>query len=77
MGSVVHELSNEEIKSRLEQHQSELRELRFTFALSRALPKPHRVNELKKNVARYLTVLAARESGKVTVKPKTERKKKK
>jgi ribosomal protein L29 len=77
MGSIVHEISDEEIKSRMEQHQSELRELRFTFALSRALPKPHRVGELKRNIARYLTVLAERKSGKVTVKPKTERKKKK
>ncbi len=77
MGSVVHELTDEEIKGRLEQHKSELRELRFTYAMSRSLPKPHRVNELKKNVARYLTVLKERESGKASVKPKTDRKKKK
>lgn len=77
MGSIVHEIGDEEIKAKLDQSRSELRELRFTYALTRALPKPHRVNELKKNVARYLTVLKERESGKATVKPKTERKKKK
>lgn len=77
MGSVFHELTDEEIKAQKEQAHSDLRELRFTYAISRSLPSPAKASELKKNIARMNTVLRERELGLAQVKPKTDRKKKK
>lgn len=76
MGSVVHEMTDEEIKKQIEANRSELRELRFTFAVARSLQDPARVRKLKRDTARMLTVQRLRELGKAKVAPKTDRKKK-
>ena len=77
MGSVFHELTEEEIQKQLEDSKSELRELRFTYAMARSLTDPSRVGKLKRNIARLLTVKRLRELGKATIQEKTERKEKK
>ncbi len=77
MGSVFHEMTEDEIKSKIEENRSELRELRFTFAVARSVQDPARFKKLKRDVARMQTVLRERELGLSTQKEKTERKKKK
>ena len=74
MGSVYHELTEEEMTKQLEDARSELRELRFTYAMTRSLSDPSRVKKLKRNIARILTVMKERASGKAVIKAKTERK---
>ena len=74
MGSVYHELTEAEMSKQLEEARSELRELRFSYAMTRSLTDPSRVNKLKRNIARILTVQKERELGKATIKEKTERK---
>ena len=76
MGSVFHEMTEDELIAQRDQALSELRELRFTFAVSRTLQSPSRVGQVKKNVARINTVLRERAIGIATQKPKTDRKKK-
>ena len=72
MGSKFHEMTEEELQKQLELSHSEIRELRFTYAVARSLQDPARVRKLKRNVARILTVLNLRKLGKATVQPKTE-----
>ena len=74
MGSIFHELTEEEMAKQLEDAKSEIRELRFTFAMTRSLTDPSRISKQKRNIAKIKTVLRERELGKATVKPKTERK---
>jgi len=76
MGSIYHELTDEELNKQLDEAKSELRELRFTYAVARSLPDPSKVGNIKRNVARILTVKKARELKIADIKPKTERKKK-
>ena len=58
----IRDLSNEEIKSKIEESQEELFNLRFSQATG-SLEKPSRINELRKLVARMKTVLKERELG--------------
>jgi len=76
MGSVFHEMTEEEILKALDHTRTELRELRFTFAVARSLQSPGRIRLLKRNVARMLTVLEERKSGRASLKERTERKEK-
>jgi len=74
MGSIYHEMNEDELNRNLEEVRSEIRELRFTFAVARTLQDPARVRKLKKSVAAIMTVKRERELGIAAVKPKTERK---
>jgi large subunit ribosomal protein L29 len=76
MGSIVHEMTDEELRTKLEENRSELRELRFTFAVARSVQSPARFKQLKREVARMETVLRERELGISSQKPKSEKKKK-
>ena len=56
----IRELSTEEIVSKIEETKAELFNLRFQQATG-SLEKPHRINELRKQVARMNTILRERE----------------
>ena len=56
----IRELSTEEIVSKIEETKAELFNLRFQQATG-SLEKPHRINELRKQVARMKTILRERE----------------
>ena len=55
------EMTDKELDKQLENSRNELRELRFSFAVSRSLQNPARPGQLKKNVARILTLKRQRE----------------
>lgn len=56
----IRDLTNEQISAKLEEISAELFTLRFSKATG-TLEKPHRINELRKTVARLKTVLHERE----------------
>ncbi len=58
--SEIRKLSNEEITKKIEEYKEELFNLRFSQATG-SLEKPHRLNELRKLVARMKTILRERE----------------
>ena len=58
--SELRELSSEELIQKIEESKEELFNLRFSQATG-SLEKPHRINELRKAVARMKTVLRERE----------------
>jgi large subunit ribosomal protein L29 len=70
-------MTEDEIKSKIEENRSELRELRFAFAVARSVQDPAKFKKLKRDVARMQTVLRERELGISSQKEKTDRKKKK
>jgi len=57
----IRELSNEEILEKIKAGKSELLNLRMQNARG-ALEKPHKINALKKDIARMMTVLKEREN---------------
>lgn len=73
MSSIFHELSNEELGQQIEQSRSELRELRFSYAIARTVQDPARFRTLKRNIAKILTVQKERQLGIATMKPKSEK----
>ena len=56
----IRELSDKEIVSKINETKEELFNLRFQQATG-SLEKPHRINELRKEVARMKTILRERE----------------
>ena len=56
----LRELSDKELKAKIEEYKEELFNLRFSQATG-SLDKPHRINELRKAVARIKTILRERE----------------
>jgi large subunit ribosomal protein L29 len=56
----VHELTNEDLKSQLAESRAELFNLRFQMATSQ-LDNTARINMVKKDVARVLTIIRERE----------------
>ena len=56
----LRELGDEELKNMIAEHKEELFNLRFSQATG-TLEKPHRINELRKAVARIKTILRERE----------------
>ncbi len=73
MATAYHEMTNEELDKQLDQARVELRNLRFTFAVARSLQSPARVGDLKKNIARILTIKRGRDLGIAKVLPKSEK----
>lgn len=73
MATAYHEMTNEELDKQLDLARVELRNLRFTFAVARSLQSPARVGDLKKNIARILTIKRGRELGIAKVLPKSEK----
>lgn len=63
MAASFHEMTDEELSKQLESAASEIRELRFNYAVARSLQDPARVGKLRKDVARIKTVKRARELG--------------
>jgi len=67
----VRQLSDEEIKKRIQDDQESLANLRFQKVLSQ-LENPMKINHLKKDIARMKTILREREikvTGKSDVSP--------
>ena len=56
----IRELTDEQLLSKIEETKEELFNLRFQQATG-SLEKPHRINELRKLVARMKTILRERE----------------
>ena len=56
----LRELSDEELKTKIAEYKEELFNLRFSKATG-TLDKPHRINELRKAVARIKTILRERQ----------------
>lgn len=56
----IRELTTEEINTKIKESKEELFNLRFNQAMGN-IEKPHRINELRKTVARLKTVLKERE----------------
>lgn len=56
----IRQLSNEEILEKIKNGKSELLNLRMQNARG-ALEKPHKLNALKKDIARMMTILKERE----------------
>lgn len=56
----IRKLSNEEIIEKIKEGKSELLNLRMQNARG-ALEKPHKLNALKKDIARMMTILKERE----------------
>ena len=56
----IRELSDKEIVSKINETKEELFNLRFQQATG-SLEKPHKINELRKEVARMKTILRERE----------------
>ncbi len=56
----IRKLSNEEILEKIKEGKSELLNLRMQNARG-ALEKPHKLNALKKDIARMMTILKERE----------------
>ncbi len=58
----IRDLTNEEINKKIDEVKEELFNLRFSQATGN-LEKPHRINELRKTIARLKTILRERELG--------------
>ena len=67
----IRELTTEELVKKINESKEELLNLKFQQATGN-LEKPHRINELRKTVARLKTVLNERESKEVKVSGKEE-----
>ncbi len=76
MGSLFHEMSDDELAKQLDQFRGELREQRFNYAVVRSLQDPGKSRKLKRNIARILTVQSERVRGVAIVRPKSEKAKK-
>lgn len=77
MASTFHEMTDEELARQLAEARKEILESRFNFAVARSLQNPARVRQLKRNVARILTVQSLRSKGIAVQKEATGGKKKK
>ncbi len=67
----IRQLTTEELNKKIAESKEELFNLKFQQATGN-LEKPHRLNELRKTVARLKTVLNERESKEVTVSGKED-----
>ena len=63
MGCVFHGSTDEELNSRLNECYSELREMRFTYAVARSVQSPAKFGALKKDIAKILTIKSERAKG--------------
>ena len=61
MASTYHDMTDEELNTQLDNARKELRELRFSYAVARSLQNPSRIGQLKRNIARILTVKREKE----------------
>ena len=61
MKAKLHDLKDNEILEQLENAKKELREHRFQYAIARSLENPKVISNLKKKVARLLTIQRERE----------------
>ncbi len=52
----IREMSSEELENKLKELKNELFNLRFQHAINQ-LDNPHRISDVKKNIARVMTVL--------------------
>jgi len=57
----LHELKDAEIATQLKDASKELREQRFQFAVTRSLENPKKIRNLKKKIARLMTIQRERE----------------
>lgn len=63
MAANIHEMTDEELLKQLENSRRELLDMRFSYATARSLQSPARVSQLRKTIARCLTVQNARKKG--------------
>jgi large subunit ribosomal protein L29 len=59
----IHEMTDEELQTQLANSRRELLDLRFGYAVARSLQNPSRVRQLRRHIARVLTVQNARKKG--------------
>ena len=71
MPVAIKEMSDKELGSYMEETQKELFALRSNYAATRSLQKPARIGQLKRNIARVLTIQRERE---LAAKKKQEKK---
>ena len=76
MACKFHEMTDSELDKQLELARSEIRELRFNYAVARSLQDPSRIRKLKRNNAKMLTIIKERQLGITTQKDKTKKGKK-
>ncbi len=55
------DMSDAEIKTQLEEARKNLRQLRFDYAVARSLQNPREIRNLRKKIARLLTLKRERE----------------
>jgi large subunit ribosomal protein L29 len=55
------DMSDTEIKTQLEEARKNLRQLRFDYAVTRSLQNPREIRNLRKKIARLLTLKRERE----------------
>jgi large subunit ribosomal protein L29 len=55
------DMSDAEIKTQLEEARKNLRQLRFDYAVTRSLQNPREIRNLRKKIARLLTLKRERE----------------
>ncbi|MCB1174399.1 MAG: 50S ribosomal protein L29 [Leptospiraceae bacterium] len=61
MAVSYHEMTEKELDKQLESFRKELRELRFTYAVTRSLQNSARPRLVKRSIARILTIKRERE----------------
>lgn len=68
MKAKLHDLKDNEILEQLNESKKQLRENRFQYAIARSLENPKVIRNLKKKVARLLTIQREREISSSTKK---------
>ncbi|MCC5814098.1 MAG: 50S ribosomal protein L29 [Leptospira sp.] len=61
MKNKLHELSEIDLKTQLEEAREEVRTQRFKFAVEKNLENPKKIRDSKKKIARILTIKRERE----------------
>jgi large subunit ribosomal protein L29 len=61
MKNKLHELSEQDLKTQLEEAREEVRTQRFKFAVEKNLENPKKIRDSKKKIARILTIKRERE----------------
>ncbi len=73
MKSKLRELKDNDIKTEIAKARKEIRNFRFQYATARSLENPKIIRNLKKKIARLLTITRERELG---ITQKSDKKKK-
>lgn len=64
MKNKLHELSDKDLNSQLDEAREEVRSQRFKFAVEKNLENPKKIRDTKRKIARILTIQKEREIAK-------------